>query len=79
MGEIKADKTIDARNSYCPGPLMELIKNIKTANVGEVLEILSSDEGSTKDIPEWIKKVGHENLGTVNRGDYNSVFVKKIK
>ncbi len=79
MGEIKADKTIDARGSYCPGPLMELIKNVKSANVGEILEVLSSDEGSTKDIPEWVDKVGHENLGTVNHGDYSSIFVKKVK
>ena len=57
-------KQIDARGSFCPGPLMELIAGMKSANVGDELEVLSTDKGSAADIPEWIKKVGHEMLDT---------------
>ena len=45
-------KIIDARNTFCPGPLMELISNMKHASVGDVLELLSTDKGSAADIPE---------------------------
>jgi TusA-related sulfurtransferase len=51
---------IDARGSFCPGPLMELIAKLKSAQVGDEFEVLSSDKGSAKDIPEWVEKAGHE-------------------
>jgi Predicted redox protein, regulator of disulfide bond formation len=55
-----SEKIIDARDTFCPGPLMELITHIKQAEVGEMLELLSTDEGSGADVPEWVNKVGHE-------------------
>ncbi len=51
---------IDARGSFCPGPLMELIAKLKSGQVGDEFEVLSSDKGSAKDIPEWVEKAGHE-------------------
>jgi TusA-related sulfurtransferase len=36
--------------------------------VGEVVAVISSDEGSKKDIPAWIRKAGHEFLGTEDVG-----------
>ena len=77
--DVKIDKTVDARGSYCPGPLMELIKAMSEEPVGSVVEILSTDGGSAKDIPEWVKKVGHEYIGTEDKSGYWSVVVKKIK
>jgi TusA-related sulfurtransferase len=43
---------------------MELISNMKMMAVGDVLELLSTDAGSAADVPEWIKKVGHEMVST---------------
>lgn len=75
-----AEKTvIDARGSFCPGPLMELIAGIKMAQVGDELEVLSSDKGSANDIPEWIKKVGHEMLGTREEAGVWHITVRKAK
>ncbi len=70
-------RTIDARGSFCPGPLMELIAGIKMAEVGEEIEVLSTDKGSANDIPEWIKKVKHEHLGTEEKGGVWHVLVRK--
>ncbi len=72
-------KVIDARGSFCPGPLMELIAAIKSAQVGDELEVLSTDQGSAKDIPEWLNKVGHEHLGTTETGGVWHVNVRKKK
>jgi TusA-related sulfurtransferase len=52
-------KIVDGRNTFCPGPLMELITNMKRASVGDTLELLSTDEGSSTDVPEWVRKAGH--------------------
>ena len=40
------ENVIDARGSFCPGPLMELIARLKMAQVGDELEVLSTDKGS---------------------------------
>ena len=53
-------RSIDARGMPCPGPLMSLIGAIREGTVGDVIEILSSDEGSKTDIPAWLTKAGHE-------------------
>ena len=70
---------LDARGSFCPGPLMELIRGIKQAKVGEVLEVWSSDQGSRKDIPFWIQKAGHELVGVFEELSYARFVVKKLR
>jgi tRNA 2-thiouridine synthesizing protein A len=72
-------KTVDARGSYCPGPLMELIAAMKMASVGDELEVLSTDKGSANDIPEWIAKVKHEHVGTEEKNGVWHVIVRKMK
>jgi len=56
---------------------MELIAAMKMAEVGEEIEILSTDKGSAADIPEWIRKVKHEHLGTEEKTGVWHVLVKK--
>lgn len=72
-------KIIDATGTFCPGPLMELIAGIKESAVGEELEVLSSDEGSAKDIPEWIDKVGHELVNSFESDGVWHIVVRKTK
>ncbi len=74
---VKADRIIDARGSYCPGPLMELIKGVKEAKVGEVLSVYSSDSGSKRDIPLWVNKAKHEMLGIVEHDGFTEFLVRK--
>ena len=69
---------LDARGSFCPGPLMELIRGIRQAKVGEELEVWSSDQGSKKDIPFWVQKAGHQLLGVVDVQGFARFFVKKL-
>ncbi len=76
MGQCKV---IDARNTFCPGPLMELITYMKQAKVGETLELLSTDQGSATDVPEWIKKVGHEMISSEKVGEVWHIKVRKAK
>lgn len=64
MNNVTITKESDARGSFCPGPLMELIRIVRAAKVGDVLAVISGDEGSMKDIPAWIAKAKHEMLGT---------------
>ena len=60
MSTLPLDKSIDARGMACPGPLMNLIGAIRQGQVGQVFEVLSSDEGSRTDIPAWVAKAKQE-------------------
>ncbi len=72
-------KIVDARGSFCPGPLMELIKGIRQEPVGTVLEVWSSDSGSAKDIPEWVRRAGHELIQNIEEAGIYKVQVKKTR
>jgi tRNA 2-thiouridine synthesizing protein A len=76
-GEVATTRTIDARGSFCPGPLMELIRAIREAQVGDVLAVLSSDNGSRSDIPKWIDKAGHRLIGVTARDGFDEIVVEK--
>ena len=50
LNSIEAANQVDARGSACPGPLLEAKKGIGKVQVGQILEILSNDEGTRNDI-----------------------------
>jgi TusA-related sulfurtransferase len=79
LSQVNAAKTVDARGSACPGPLLEAKKAIGTVAVGEVLEIWSGDANTKNDIPKWAQKVGHEFLGCVTAEGYDRIFIKRLK
>jgi tRNA 2-thiouridine synthesizing protein A len=79
LTEIKAAKTVDARGSACPGPLLEAKKGIGAIKVGEVLEIWSGDPNTKVDIPRWSAKVGHDFLGVIPADGYDRIFIKRLK
>jgi len=73
------DVTLDARGSFCPGPLMELIRGMREAEVGNVIAVLSTDRGSKVDIPKWIEKAGHRLIGVFAREGYDEIVVEKVR
>jgi TusA-related sulfurtransferase len=70
-------KSVDARGTACPGPLLEAKKAIGTINVDDVMEVLSADEGTKIDIPKWCTKQGHEYLGSIDENGYFKVYLRK--
>lgn len=72
-------RTVDARGSYCPGPLMELIRAIREGQVGDVIAVYSSDAGSKMDIPKWVEKAGHRLVGVEAREGYDEIVVEKLR
>jgi tRNA 2-thiouridine synthesizing protein A len=76
---LPVGNTVDARGSACPGPILEAKKGIGKVKIGEVLEVLSGDPGTRKDIPAWAGKVGHDFLGMVESDGYDRLFVRRKK
>lgn len=79
MQNVTITKESDARGSFCPGPLMELIRLVRGAQVGDVLAVISSDEGSKKDIPAWIEKAKQEFLGMEEIEGATRFVCRKVK
>lgn len=68
---------IDARGSFCPGPLLELVAGIRRAEVGDTLAVLSKDPGSRTDIPAWVRKARHDLVAVEEEQDYVRYVVRK--
>ena len=72
-------RTVDARGSYCPGPLMELIRSIREGQVGDVIAVRSSDAGSRLDIPKWVEKAGHRLVALETHDGFDEIIVEKLR
>jgi TusA-related sulfurtransferase len=71
--------SIDARGMACPGPLMSLIGAIREGQVGDVIEVLSSDEGSKTDIPAWCTKARHELVEVLPDDGFSRFIIRKAR
>jgi len=79
MTTVTITKTVDGRGMPCPGPLLSLIGAIREGTVGDVIEVLSSDEGSKTDIPAWTAKAKHELIEIVPEDGYARFIVRKAR
>lgn len=77
--ETATQRVVDARGSFCPGPLMELIRAIRESVVGTVISVYSSDAGSRTDIPKWVEKAGHRLVNIERHEDYDEIVVEKLR
>ena len=80
---IRYDVKLDTLGLFCPMPIIKTSKKIKELTVGQVLEVVSDDEGIKKDMPAWCETTGHEYLGLEeeSHGDaiHYKTYVRKAK
>ena len=74
---MKADETLDCVGLYCPMPIVHTAKKIKELKTGQVLAVLSDDEGIKEDMPSWCNTTGNEYLGIEEENGVYRVFVRK--
>jgi tRNA 2-thiouridine synthesizing protein A len=71
------DVTVDSRGATCPGPLMDLIGKIRSVDDDTVIELLSDNDQSTVDVPEWAEESGNEVLDIEELDDHYAIYVRK--
>ena len=76
---MKADEQLDCYGLLCPMPIIQTEKKLKEMNKGEVLEVISTDQGIREDIPAWCRLTGQEYIGLEQEGDVIKVYVKKVR
>jgi TusA-related sulfurtransferase len=79
MATVEVTRSIDARGMACPGPLMTLIGAIREGQVGDVIEVISSDEGSKSDIPAWVAKANQRLVEVVEEDGSASFVIEKVR
>ena len=77
MADIQIDQTLDCSGMLCPMPVVKTRKAIKGMEVGQILEMISTDPGSMPDMHAWAKQTGHELLDAKDEGE--NVFRFLIK
>ncbi|MBX3236911.1 MAG: sulfurtransferase TusA family protein [Nitrospiraceae bacterium] len=80
---MQADVKLDTLGYFCPMPIILTSKKIKELATGQVLEVVSDDEGIKKDMPAWCQTTGHEMVAmeeeqSASKRIYKA-FVKKTK
>jgi len=70
---------LDARGLACPMPIVKSAQAIAGLVSGELLEVLATDPGSTKDFAAWARATGHELVeqSTPDDGVYRFVLRRK--
>jgi len=75
---IEIDQRVDAKGLSCPMPIVKTAQAIKTMTSGQILEVLATDPGSTKDFAAWSKATGNALLETTADGAvFRFVICKK--
>lgn len=77
--KIKTIK-IDACGLQCPGPIMKLKSSIDEINIGERIEIKSTDAGFARDAQAWCNSTGNLLISSISsKGVYEVVIEKGSK
>ncbi|WHI54835.1 persulfide response sulfurtransferase CstA [Mammaliicoccus lentus] len=58
--EIKTErKQLNYSGLQCPGPIVNISKEVKNIGVGDQIEVTVTDPGFLSDIKSWVKQTGH--------------------
>ncbi|MFC1572483.1 sulfurtransferase TusA family protein [Candidatus Eisenbacteria bacterium] len=79
MAEHDAVKVLDLKGLPCPMPVVKMSQEIGSVDVGNVIEVHTTDPGSLADFPAWAKSSGNEILETRQEEGLIRIFVKRLK
>lgn len=68
-----ADQTLDATGLNCPLPILKTKKALTKMDTGQVLEVISTDAGSVKDMEAFCNQTGNK-LISLSEIEGNYIF-----
>ncbi len=68
-----ADQVLDASGLNCPMPILKTKKALSKMDAGQILEVISTDAGSVKDIEAFCNQTGNK-LISINEDGGKYVF-----
>jgi TusA-related sulfurtransferase len=79
MSTVEQHKIVDSRGSFCPGPITDLFKAYRSAQVGDIIELLATDPAAKADVTAWAQKSGNELQDVIDEQGYMRIVVKITK
>jgi len=76
---VKPTVVVDSRGTMCPGPITDLFKAYRHANVGDVIELLATDPAAKSDTQAWAKRSGNEIVAIIDEKDHVRIQVRITK
>ncbi len=77
MKDNEADYHLDCSGLNCPFPVLKTKKAMDTLKTGQILKMISTDQGSVNDIAAWGKRTGKQVLESLVEGDKLTFYLKK--
>lgn len=62
-----ADETLDASGLNCPLPILKTKKTLSKMESGKVLDVISTDAGSVKDISAFCNQTSNKLISSVEK------------
>ncbi len=75
---MKPDFVLDCYGLLCPMPVFKASQKMKEMETGQVLEIISTDDGIKSDIEAWCEKTGNELLEIDEDDGEIHTFIRKL-
>lgn len=76
---VTADKVLDLKGLPCPMPVVKISQEIGSVEIGQVIEVHTTDPGSLSDFPAWAQSTGNEILETEQGDEVIKIYVKRNK
>jgi TusA-related sulfurtransferase len=77
--QMKANEQLDCFGLLCPMPIIQTEKKLREMKIGEILEVVSTDQGIKEDMPAWCRMTGQKYVGMEEDDEVIRVYVKKVK
>jgi len=71
------DRELDASGLNCPLPILRAKKTLNGMTHGQVLKVISTDQGSLKDFEAFCKQTSNPLLSSAEEGGKFIFFLKK--
>lgn len=68
---------LDACGMQCPGPILKIADEIKNLEIGDSIEIITTDAGFFADIESWCKSTGNTLLGLTKENKTIKALIQK--
>lgn len=75
--KFEINATVDTTGMLCPIPIYLTSKKMKDLKQGEVLELISDDQGILSDMPAWCRTTGHEILDSSHTEGQYRFYIRK--
>jgi len=76
---VKPTVVVDSRGTMCPGPITDLFRAYRNANIGDTIELLATDPAAKSDVQAWTRRSGNELLAIIDEKDHVRIQVRILR